>query len=112
MFFSEEKIPLIVRGDRHDGAGTVFHQDIIRDPDWNFFAVDRIDRVLAGKDAFLLYIRGSPYYFTLSCDFIDEFLPEAKAYLKMVGERPHAQKVNNDRKAAQEAYAAAKAAKK
>ena len=45
-------------------------------------------------------------------DFIDEFLPEAKAYLKLVGERPHAQKVNADRKAAQDAYAAAKAAKK
>lgn len=44
-------------------------------------------------------------------DFIDVFLPEAKAYLKRIGERPHAQKVNADRKAAQEAYAAAKAAK-
>ena len=32
--------------------------------------------------------------------------------LKMIGERPHAQKVNADRKAAFEAYAAAKAAKK
>ena len=45
-------------------------------------------------------------------DFIDEFLPEAKAYLKRIGERPHAQKVNADRKAAQDAYAATKAAKK
>ncbi len=45
-------------------------------------------------------------------DFIDEFLPEAKAYLKMLGERPHAQKVNADRKAAQDAYAATKAARK
>ncbi len=39
-------------------------------------------------------------------DFLDEFLPEAKAYLKMVGERPHAQKVNSDRKASTEAYMA------
>ncbi|MBE7421846.1 MAG: glutathione S-transferase [Zoogloeaceae bacterium] len=45
-------------------------------------------------------------------DFIEEFLPAAKPYLKLVGERPHAQKVNADRKAAYEAYAAAKAAKK
>ena len=45
-------------------------------------------------------------------DFIDEFLPEARAYLKMLGERPHAQKVNADRKAASDAYAAAKAARK
>lgn len=37
-------------------------------------------------------------------DFIDELLPQAKAYLKMIGERPHAQKVNDDRKAAMEAY--------
>lgn len=45
---------------------------------------------------------------TYGRDFLDEFLPEAKAYLKMVGERPHAQKVNADRKAAFEAYAATK----
>jgi glutathione S-transferase len=44
-------------------------------------------------------------------DFLDEFLPAAKPYLKMIGERPHAQKVNADRKAAYEAYAAAKARK-
>ena len=37
-------------------------------------------------------------------DFIDEFLPQAKAYTKMIGERPHAQKVNDDRKAAMEAF--------
>jgi len=37
-------------------------------------------------------------------DFIDEFLPQAKTYIKLVGERPHAQKVNEDRKAAMEAF--------
>jgi glutathione S-transferase len=37
-------------------------------------------------------------------DFIDEFLPQAKAYIKLVSERPHAQKVNEDRKAAMEAF--------
>lgn len=37
-------------------------------------------------------------------DFLDELLPQAKAYLKMIGERPHAQKVNDDRKAAMDAY--------
>lgn len=42
-------------------------------------------------------------------DFLDEFLPDARPYLKMIGERPHAQKVSADRKAAFEAYAAAKA---
>jgi glutathione S-transferase len=42
-------------------------------------------------------------------DFLEEFLPDAKSYLKMIGERPHAQKVNADRKAAMEAYTASKA---
>jgi glutathione S-transferase len=37
-------------------------------------------------------------------DFVEEFLPQAKAYLKLVGERPHAQKINDDRKAAMEAF--------
>jgi glutathione S-transferase len=41
-------------------------------------------------------------------DLVEEFLPAAKAYLKMVGERPQAQRVNADRKAAYEAYAASK----
>ncbi|MDP1612871.1 MAG: glutathione S-transferase [Sulfuritalea sp.] len=39
-------------------------------------------------------------------DFIDEFLPQAKAYIKLIGERPHAQKVNEDRKAGMEAFMA------
>lgn len=38
------------------------------------------------------------------CDLIDEMLPQARPYLKLVGERPHAQKVNEDRKAAMEAF--------
>lgn len=37
-------------------------------------------------------------------DFLDEALPQAKAYIKFIGERPHAQKVNDDRKAAMEAF--------
>lgn len=39
-------------------------------------------------------------------DFLDEFLPQSKAYLKLIGERPHAQKVNSDRKASMDAYMA------
>ena len=39
-------------------------------------------------------------------DFLEEFLPQAKAYIKLVGERPHAQKVNEDRKAGMEAFMA------
>ncbi len=39
-------------------------------------------------------------------DLLDEVLPQAKPYLKMVGERPHVQKVNEDRKAAMEGFLA------
>ncbi len=39
-------------------------------------------------------------------DFLDELLPQAKTYLKLISERPHAQKVNEDRKTAMEAYMA------
>ncbi len=37
-------------------------------------------------------------------DFVEELLPQAKAYLQQIGERPHVQKVNADRKAAMEAF--------
>ncbi|NJD35178.1 MAG: glutathione S-transferase [Betaproteobacteria bacterium] len=37
-------------------------------------------------------------------DFLDEFLPQAKAYLALVDQRPHAQRVSADRKAAMDAY--------
>jgi len=37
-------------------------------------------------------------------DLVEELLPQAKAYLKLVGERPHAQKVGEDRKAAMDAF--------
>lgn len=41
-------------------------------------------------------------------DMLEETLPQARAYIKMIGERPHAQAVNAARKAALEARAAAK----
>ena len=39
-------------------------------------------------------------------DFLEELLPSAKPYLKLISERPQAQKVNADRKAASEAFMA------
>ena len=42
-------------------------------------------------------------------DLLEEMLPAAKPYLKLISERPTAQKVNAERKAAMESYAAAKA---
>ena len=47
---------------------------------------------------------------TYGRDFLEELLPAARPYLKFVGDRPMAQKVSADRKAATEAYMA-KAAK-
>jgi glutathione S-transferase len=41
----------------------------------------------------------------LGRDMVDEFLPQAKPYLKMLGERPAFQRVSADRKAAAEAFA-------
>jgi glutathione S-transferase len=37
-------------------------------------------------------------------DLLAEFLPQAKAYLALIDERPHAQKVSADRKVAMETY--------
>ncbi len=39
-------------------------------------------------------------------DMLAEYLPQAMAYIKMIGERPHAQKVNAGRKAAVESLLA------
>lgn len=39
-------------------------------------------------------------------DMLDEALPQVKGYLKMIGERPHARKVNDDRKTAMEEFMA------
>lgn len=39
-------------------------------------------------------------------DLVEELLPEAKPYLKMMGERPHVQTVSADRKAAMDAFLA------
>jgi glutathione S-transferase len=80
----------------------------------------RFEPFIAGKDfthadcaAFVhLPLLGQATKKAYGRDFVEEYLPQAKPYLKMIGERPHAQKVNADRKAAFEAYAAAKAAKK
>jgi glutathione S-transferase len=37
-------------------------------------------------------------------DFVEQLLPQAAAYLKLIGERPHAQKVSEDRKAGMAAF--------
>ena len=39
-------------------------------------------------------------------DFVEELLPQARDYLRLIGERPHAQTVNDHRKAAMDAFMA------
>ena len=55
----EFKIALVVRRDRHDGPGPVAGQHVVRDPNRDALAVDRVDRVRAGRDPglFLLQVR-------------------------------------------------------
>lgn len=43
-------------------------------------------------------------------DIVEELLPATKAYVKFIGERPHARRVNADRKAAMESFMAKKKA--
>ncbi len=50
----ELPVALVMRGHRHDRAGAVGDQDVVRDPDRDRLAVHRVDRVAAGKDAALL----------------------------------------------------------
>ena len=42
-----------MRRNAHDGAGTVIDENVVRHPDRNFFAIERIDGVAAGRDAVL-----------------------------------------------------------
>ena len=50
------KVATVVTGNRHDGAGSITHEHVIGNPYGNFFIVQRIDRVSAGKHpAYLFY---------------------------------------------------------
>ena len=42
-----------MRGDAHDGAGPVVHEDVVRYPDGNLFTIERIDGVASGRHAVL-----------------------------------------------------------
>ena len=76
-------------------------------------ALVKFDPFIAGKDFSLADCAAAVHLPLVSLstklafgrDFLDE-VPQAKPYLKMLGERPAVAKVNADRKAAQEAMAA------
>ena len=54
VFLGELVVPLVVRGDGHDGAGAVVHEDVVGDPDGHRFVVERIDGEASGVDAMLV----------------------------------------------------------
>src|SRR6202790_327996 len=52
VFCGEFEIALVVGRNGHDGAGAVFHEHEIADPDGKLFAVERIHGVPAGEDTY------------------------------------------------------------
>ena len=52
----EVEVALIVGRDRHDGAGAVAHEDVVRDEDGHLLAVDRVGGVRAGEHTGLLLV--------------------------------------------------------
>ena len=52
----EVEVALVVRGDGHDRAGAVPHQDVVGDPDRDPLVVHRVDGLAAGEDAVLLLV--------------------------------------------------------
>ncbi len=56
----EREVALVVRRHRHDGAGAVAHQHEVADPDRDLLPRERVRRVAAGEDAFLLDLALEP----------------------------------------------------
>ena len=54
VLFAKLEVALIVRGHGHDRARAIAHQHEVADPDGHLLAAERIDRVAAGEQAFLL----------------------------------------------------------
>ena len=48
-------IAFIVRRHRHNGSGAVTDQDIVRDPDWNFLLIHRVNSIRSGKYPALVF---------------------------------------------------------
>ena len=58
IFSGECKVSFIVGWDRHDRAGAIGHQDVVRDPDRDALAVDRVEGIGAGEHAGLFLVHG------------------------------------------------------
>ena len=57
VFGGELPVALVVRRNRHNGAGAVLHQHEVGDPDWHFVAGQRMDGEQTGCHAFFLHRR-------------------------------------------------------
>ena len=66
---SEFEVARVVSRNRHDCARAVARQDVVRNPDGNFLAVDRVDCVGAGKNAGLFLRQFSAFEVRLPGDF-------------------------------------------
>ena len=67
-------VPLVMRRNRHNGAGSVRNQNIIGNPDRNIFFCQRVDRIRAGKDAGFLLCKFSPLKVGFFCCFVNVLL--------------------------------------
>ena len=58
-------------GHRHDRTGAVVHQHVISNPDRNFLARERIDRVMTGRDSCFRAIVRDAVFFVFRLRFLD-----------------------------------------
>ena len=54
-------VPLVARRNRHHTPGPVGSQNIVTDPDWQLFAVHRVNNVGTGKYPGLFLIQVGPF---------------------------------------------------
>lgn len=54
--FGELAVAIVAGGDSHDGAGAVAHENVIGDPDGDFFAGGGVGGVGAGEDAGFFFV--------------------------------------------------------
>ena len=81
----EIEVAGIVRGNRHDRAGTVRDQHIVGNPDGNPVAVDGIDGVSAGKDAGLFIVEPGSVEVAFGCNHLAVVLDRLSAFRRRDG---------------------------
>ena len=67
----EFEVPLVMSGHRHDGAGSVAHQNIIGNPNRRLLPVHRINGMTPGKDSRFLFRQIGAIEITLASGLCD-----------------------------------------